>query len=68
MKNGESRWDEQYERMGGKPDIKRAMEVFNIMSDYIEFHKNWIFTCATLNKSADNPNRKLTRQWNRRRQ
>ena len=68
MKKGESRWDEQYARMGGKPDVKRAMEVFNIMSDYIEFYEKWIFTCATLNKSIDNPNRKLTRQWNRRRQ
>ena len=68
MKKGESRWDEQYAQMGGKPDVKRAMEVFNIMSDYIEFYEKWIFTCATLNKSIDNPNRKLTRQWNRRRQ
>ena len=37
MKNGASRYDTQYARMGGKPDIKRALEIFNVMSDYIEF-------------------------------
>ena len=38
MKNGKSRWDEQYERMGGKPDIRRAMQIFNVMSDYMVFY------------------------------
>lgn len=66
MKKGESRWDEQYARMGGKPDVKRAMEIFNIMVDYIEFYEYWIYTCAALNRSIRNPNRALVRRWNRR--
>lgn len=64
MKNGKSKWDEQYERMGGKPDINRAMEIFNVMSDYMDFYERWIFTCAALNRSIDNPNRRLVRRWN----
>lgn len=66
MKNGASKYDDQYGRMGGKPDIKRALEIFNVMSDYMVFYENWIFTCVTLNRSIDNPNRILTIRWNRR--
>lgn len=63
MKNGKSRWDKQYERMGGKPDIRRAMQIFNEMSDYMAFYEEWIKTCATLNRSISNPNRVLARRW-----
>lgn len=38
MKNGASRYDAQYARMGEKPDIRRALRVFNVMSDYMVFH------------------------------
>lgn len=65
MKNGKSRWDEQYARMGGKPDIRRTMRIFNAMSDYMVFYEHWIFTCATLNRSISNPNRTLARRWSR---
>ena len=64
MKNGQSKWDEQYEKMGGKPDVKRALEIFNVMSDYMSFYENWIYTYATLNRSINNPNRRLVRRWN----
>ena len=37
MKNGASRYDAQYARMGEKPDIRRALRVFNVMSDYMVF-------------------------------
>lgn len=65
MKNGKSRWDEQYERMGGKPDIRRAMQIFNVMSDYMVFYGEWVRTCDTLNRSISNPNRTLARRWSR---
>lgn len=64
MKNGKSRWDEQNERMGGKPDIRRAMQIFNVMSDYMVFYGEWVRACATLNRSINNPNRALARRWN----
>lgn len=63
MKKGESRWDEQYDRMGGKPDVKRAMRIFNVMSDYMVFYGEWVKTCAILNRSISNPNRALARRW-----
>ena len=65
MKNGASKYDQQYTKMGGKPDIKRALEIFNVMSDYMIFYENWIHTCATLNRSVSNPNRMLVRRWNK---
>lgn len=65
MKNGASKYDTQYDKMGGKPDIKRALEIFNVMSDYMIFHENWIYTCATLNRCVSNPNRMLVRRWNK---
>ena len=64
MKNGASRYDTQYARMGKKPDIKRALEIFNVMSDYMNFYEDWIYTCATLNRSVSNPNRRLVKRWN----
>lgn len=66
MKNGASRYDAQYARMGGKPDIRRALQVFNVMSDYMVFHEQWIETCAALNRSVDNPNWQLARRWSKR--
>lgn len=63
MKNGASKYDHQYDKMGGKPDIKRALEIFNVMSDYMDFYEHWIFTCATLNRSISNPNRALAGRW-----
>ena len=65
MKNGASKYDTQYEKMGRKPDIKRALEIFNVMSDYMVFYEHWIFTCDTLNRSISNPNRTLARRWSR---
>lgn len=66
MKNGASRYDAQYARMGGKPDIRRALQIFNVMSDYMVFHEQWIKTCAALNQSVDNPNWQLARRWRKR--
>lgn len=66
MKNGKSRWDKLYERMSEKPDVKRAVGIFNVMSDYMNFYEEWICTCAALNRSAGNPNRRLAGRWNAR--
>lgn len=66
MKNGASRYDAQYARMGGKPDIRRALQIFNVMSDYMVFHEQRIKTCAALNRSVDNPNWQLARRWSKR--
>ena len=66
MKKGASRYDAQYARMGEKPDIRRALQVFNVMSDYMVFHEQWIKTCAALNRSVDNPNWQLARRWSKR--
>lgn len=66
MKNGASRYDTQYARMGKKPDIRRALVIFNVMSDYMIFHEEWIKTCAALNRSVDNPNWQLARRWSKR--
>lgn len=63
MKNGASRWDKTYAKMGGKPDIKRAMEIFNVMEDYVDFYARWITTCAGINRSRQNPNRILAQRW-----
>ena len=66
MKNGASKYDAQYEKMGGKPDIKRAIGLFNVMSEYMDFYERWIRTCTALNRSIDNPNRILARRWSER--
>ena len=65
MKNGASKYDEQYAKMERKPNIKHALEKFNVMSDYMIFHEEWIKTCAALNRSVDNPNWQLFRRWNK---
>lgn len=37
------------------------------IESYEKFCQEWVMTCATLNRSVDNPNRILARQWNIRR-
>ena len=66
MKNGASKYDACYEKMGGKPDIRRALQIFNVMSDYMIFYEQWIRTCAALDRSVDNPNWQLARRWSKR--
>lgn len=63
MKNGASKYDAQYKKMGRKPDTKRALEIFNVMSDYLDFYERWVKICADLNRSINNPNRVLARRW-----
>ena len=36
------------------------------MANYMKFYQAWVITCATLNRSVDNPNRVLARRWSKR--
>ena len=36
------------------------------IENYEKFCQEWVMTCATLNRSVDNPNRILARRWNAR--
>ncbi len=34
------------------------------IENYEKFCQEWVMTCATLNRSVDNPNRRIARRWN----
>lgn len=63
MKNGKSRYDGAYARMEEKPDVKRAIQIFNAMTVYMDFYERWIRTCSALNRKQSNPNRRLMARW-----
>lgn len=63
MRNGDSIYEEQYKRMNGRPDRKRALQLFNVMGDYLKFYEQWVKTCVSLNRKVENPNRSLARRW-----
>lgn len=63
MKNGASKHDEIYERMGKKPNYRATVKTWHTMQNYIKFYEDWIRTCASLSKRRDNPNKILLEAW-----
>lgn len=37
--------------------------IWGSMANFMGFYQEWVQTCATLNRSIDNPNRVLARRW-----
>lgn len=61
MKNG-SIYDDLYEKMG-EVDRKKAIRMFNTMAEYIDFYKQWIRVCSSINQAQENQNTELMKRW-----